>query len=118
SEDDDETTGINIIKSILSAPLMMIAENAGKDGAVILDKVINSKDGVGYDASKDQYVDMVEKGIIDPKMVVRSAIENAASVAAIFLTMEGAISDIPEEKKESPAEGGAPGMGAGMPGMM
>ncbi|MDP2642313.1 MAG: chaperonin GroEL [Candidatus Peregrinibacteria bacterium] len=94
----DETTGINIIKSVLSAPLRQIAENAGKEGSVVIDKVLSAKDGVGYDADKDEYVDMVEAGIIDPKMVVRSAIENAASVAAIFLTMESAICDIPEEK--------------------
>jgi len=97
-DSQDETTGINIIKSVLSAPLRQIAENAGKEGSVVIDKVLNSKDGVGYDADKDEYVDMVKAGIIDPKMVVRSAIENAASVAAIFLTMESAICDIPEEK--------------------
>ncbi|PIZ76694.1 chaperonin GroEL [Candidatus Peregrinibacteria bacterium CG_4_10_14_0_2_um_filter_38_24] len=94
----DETTGINIIKSVLSAPLRQIAENAGKEGSVVIDKVLSAEDGVGYDADKDEYVNMVEVGIIDPKMVVRSAIENAASVAAIFLTMESAICDIPEEK--------------------
>ncbi len=109
-DDDDETTGIHIIKNVLSAPLRQIAENAGKDGAVIIDKVLNEKEGVGYDAAKDRYVNMVEEGIIDPKKVVRSAIENAASVAAIFLTMECAICDIPEEKKENPM----PGMGMDM----
>ncbi len=109
SHDADEATGIKIIKNVLSAPLLQIAQNAGKDGAVVVDKVMNSKAGVGYDAAKDEYVDMVEAGIIDPKMVVRSAIENAASVAAIFLTMESAVCDIPEEKKE-PA-GGHGGMG-------
>ncbi|MFA6305742.1 MAG: chaperonin GroEL [Candidatus Gracilibacteria bacterium] len=95
----DENTGINIIKSVLSAPLRQIAENAGKEGSVVIDKVLSAKDGVGYDADKDEYVDMVKAGIIDPKMVVRSAIENAASVAAIFLTMECAVCDLPEEKK-------------------
>jgi len=97
-ESQDETTGINIVKSVLSAPLRQIAENAGKEGSVVIEKVLTAKDGVGYDADKDEYVDMVKAGIIDPKMVVRSAIENAASVAAIFLTMESAICDIPEEK--------------------
>lgn len=111
-DDDDETTGIHIIKNVLSAPLRQIAENAGKDGAVIIDKVLNEKEGVGYDAAKDRYVNMVEEGIIDPKKVVRSAIENAASVAAIFLTMECAICDIPEEKKET--AGGGMGMGMDM----
>ena len=118
--DADEDTGIHIIKTVLSAPLIQIAENAGKDGAVVVDKVLNAKEGVGYDADKDEYVNMVEAGIIDPKMVVRSAIENAASVAAIFLTMEGAVADIPEPKgscSTADPTGGMGGMG-GMPGMM
>lgn len=117
TESADEATGVKIIKSVLSAPLMQIAKNAGKDGAVVVDKVLNAKDGVGYDAAKDEYVDMIKAGIIDPKMVVRSAIENAASVAAIFLTMESAMCDIPEEKKEG---GGGHGHGGmhGMEGMM
>ncbi len=115
----DETTGIKVVRHVLSAPMAQIAENAGKDGAVIVDKVLNSKEGVGYDAAKDEYVDMIEAGIIDPKMVVRSAIENAASVASIFLTMEGAVCDIPEEKKDDSAAAAA-GMGGmgGMGGMM
>lgn len=112
SADVDEATGIKIIKNVLSAPLIQIAKNAGKDGAVVVDKVLNAKEGVGYDAAKDEYVDMIEAGIIDPKMVVRSAIENAASVAAIFLTMESAVCDIPEEKKEGGGHGhGMGGMG-------
>ncbi len=105
-DSQDETTGINIIKSVLSAPLRQIAENAGKEGSVVIEKVLSSKDGVGYDADKDEYVDMVKAGIIDPKMVVRSAIENAASVAAIFLTMESAICDIPESKDEKAKKSG------------
>ena len=113
SDNPDEATGIKIIKNVLSAPMMQIAINAGKDGAVVVDKVLNSKAGVGYDAEKDRYVDMVEAGIIDPKKVVRSEIENAASVAAIFLTMESAVCDIPEEKKE-----GGGGHGHGMGDMM
>lgn len=112
-EDADETTGIKIVMNVLSAPLIQIATNAGKDGAVVVDKVMNSKEGTGYDAAKDKYVDMVDAGIIDPKMVVRSAVENAASVAAIFLTMESAICDIPEEKKPEGA-----GAGGGMGDMM
>ncbi len=114
-DDTDETTGMKIVKSVLSAPLTQIAINAGKDGAVIVDKVLNEKEGHGYDAAKDQYVNMVEAGIIDPKMVVRSAIENASSVAAIFLTMEGAVTDLPEEKDN---KGDMGGMAGGMPGMM
>jgi chaperonin GroEL len=115
----DETTGIKIVKNVLSAPLSQIAENAGKDGAVVVDKVLNSKEGVGYDALKDEFVDMVEAGIIDPKMVVRSAIENAASVAAIFLTMEAAVCDLPEENKSCDCAGhGGMGDMGGMGGMM
>ncbi len=117
--DPDVATGIKVVAKALAYPLMQIAENAGKDGAVIVDKVLSEKPGVGYDAAKDEYVDMVAAGIIDPKMVVRSAIENAASVAALFLTMEAAISDLPEEKPAAGAMPGGmpPGMG-GMPGMM
>jgi len=117
-EDADETTGINIVKSVLSAPLRQIAENAGKEGSVVIDKVLGLKAGEGYDAAKDKYVDMVKAGIIDPKMVVRSALENAASVSAIFLTMEGAVCDIPEDKKCCSSGGGHGGMPGGMEGMM
>ena len=101
------------MKNVLSAPLRQIAEHAGKDGPVIIDKVLSAKEGIGYNAATDEFVNMVEDGIIDPKNVVRSAIENAASVASTFLTMEAAISDIPEkEKSDSPDLSGA------MPGMM
>lgn len=111
----DVLTGVHIVKNCLSSPLHQIAENAGKDGAVIVHKVKEQKKGVGYDAAKDTYVDMVEAGIIDPKMVTRSALQNAASIAGIFLTTEAAITDIPEEKPDMPAMPG--GMG-GMGGMM
>lgn len=111
--DGDLKTGVLIVKNVLSAPLHQIAENAGKAGNEIVDKVMSSKGNEGYDAASDDFVDMVKAGIIDPAMVVRSAIENAVSVAAIFLTMEAAVCDIPEEKKEAPAAmpGGMPGMG-------
>jgi chaperonin GroEL len=110
--DTDELTGYHIVKKALMAPLAQIAENAGKDGAVIIDKVLNSKPGEGYDADKDEYVHMVKAGIIDPAKVTRSALQNATSIASIFLTMEGAVTDIPEEKKEEGHMGGG-----GMPGM-
>ena len=112
SGDSDEMTGIGIVLRALSAPLYQIAVNAGKDGAVVVHKVTESKAGIGYDAAKDEYVDMVKAGIIDPKKVTRSALQNAASIAGIFLTTEAAVTDLPEEKPE----GGA-GMGAGMGGM-
>ena len=110
SDDLDEATGVKIIRNVLSATLLQIANNAGKDGAVVVDKVLHAKEGTGYDAAKDAYVNMIEAGIIDPTMVVRSALENAASVASVFLTMEAAVCDIPE-KKESGAGGRGEGMG-------
>lgn len=112
--DTDEITAHHIVQKALRSPLYQIAMNAGKDGAVIVDKVYNEKSGTGYDAENDKYVDMVKEGIIDPKKVTRSALQNAASIAKIFLTMEGAVTDIPEEKKEEAPAAGAPG---GMPGM-
>lgn len=104
--DTDEVTGVHIVKRALRAPIMQIAENAGVDGAVVVDKVMNEKEGVGYDADAGKYVNMVKAGIIDPKMVTRSALENAASIAGIFLTMEGAVSEIPEEKKDDHSHAG------------
>jgi len=104
----DELTGIQIVKRALTYPLFQIAENAGKDGAVIVHKVGEQKPGWGYDAANDEFVDMVKAGIIDPKMVTRSALQNAASIAGIFLTTEVAIADIPEEKSAQ-----APGMSHG-----
>ncbi len=113
----DEYTGMLIVKAALRAPLTQIADNAGKDGVVVVNKVLESEDGVGYDASKDEYVDMVKAGIIDPKMVTRSALQNAVSIASVFLTTEAAITDIPEEKKDNAGAGAMAGMG-GMGGMM
>lgn len=107
----DEKTGVTIVKNVLSAPLHQIAENAGKSGSKIVDKVMAEKGPNGYDAASDNMVDMVKEGIIDPAMVVRSAIENSVSVAAIFLTMEAAVCDIPKDESDSPQ------MPAGMPGM-
>ncbi len=109
--DEDEITGAMIVKNALSAPLRQIAENAGKDGSVIINKVLESEEGIGYDAARDEFVNMVDAGIIDPKMVTRSALENAASIAAIFLTMECAITDFPEEKSSGPDMSGMGGMG-------
>jgi len=113
--DTDYVTGIHIVKKALSSPLFQIAANAGKEGAVVVDKVLNASEGTGYDAAKDEYVDMIAAGIVDPKMVTRSALENAVSIAAIFLTMEAAVTDKPSKNSDAPAGGGMP-MG-GMPGM-
>ena len=112
-DNEDETTGMNIVKNALSGPVMQIAVNAGQDGEVVANKVAEAKKGIGFDASTNEYVDMVAAGIIDPKKVVRSALENAGSVAAVFLTMEVAVCDVPEENKADSAA-----MAGGMPGMM
>ena len=113
--DADEMTGIAIVRNALEVPLTQIAINAGKDPKEVVAKVKAEKGNVGYDAAKDEYTDMVKAGIVDPKMVTRSALKNAASVAALFLTMGGAISDLPEKK--DCCGGGAGGMGMGMDGM-
>ena len=116
--DADEMTGINIVKGALSIPLWQIAENAGKSGDDVVKKVLAEKNEVGYDAAKDDYVDMIKAGIIDPKMVTRSALKNAASVAALFLTMGGAMSDLLEDKCCKDGACGDGGAGAGMGGGM
>ena len=111
----DETTGVNIVARAIEAPLRTIVENAGEEGSVVLNKVLEGKKNFGYDAKSDQYVDMIKAGIIDPKKVTRIALENAASVAGMILTTECALVDI----KEEGGGGGMPGgMGGGMPGMM
>jgi len=111
----DEKTGANIVLKAVEAPIRWIAENAGKDGSVIVDAVKKSKAGVGYDAEADEFGDMVVKGIIDPTKVVRSALENAASIAAMVLITESLVADIPEKEK---APGMPPGGMGGMEGMM
>lgn len=110
--DSDEVTGVNIVKKALEAPVWQIAHNAGKEGAVIVEAVKKEKVGIGYDAEKDAFVDMIATGIVDPKKVTRSALQNAASVAGIFLTMEASVTDLPEKKPEMPM--GGPGGGPGM----
>ncbi len=111
-EDEDEKVGLNIIKKALEFPIRQIATNAGKDGSVIIEEVRKRDKGVGYNAAKDEYVDMIKSGIIDPLKVTRSALQNASSVAAMVLTTEVAITDLPENP---PA--GAPAMPGGMSGM-
>jgi len=107
----DELTGVNIVRKAVEEPIRWIAENAGRDGSVIVDAVKKSKAGVGYDAEADDFGDMVEKGIIDPTKVVRSALENAASIAVMVLITESLVTDIPEKEK-APAmpPGGMEGM--------
>lgn len=107
----DVKTGIDIVKKALEEPLRQIAENAGLEGSVIIERVKNSEPGFGFDALKGEYVNMVKAGIVDPTKVTRSALENAASVAAIFLTTESVVADIPEKSAPSPQmPGGMDGM--------
>ncbi|MFA6939410.1 MAG: chaperonin GroEL [Clostridiaceae bacterium] len=105
----DIKVGIDIIKKALEEPVKQIAKNAGVEGAVVIEKVKNSAKGIGYDALRQVYVDMIKVGIVDPTKVTRSALQNAASVAATFLTTEAAVAEIPE-KSPAPMPG-APGMG-------
>ena len=113
SDIQDEQVGINIIVRSLEEPMRQIAHNAGLEGSVIIEKVKNSDAGVGFDALRGEYKDMIKAGIVDPTKVTRSALQNAASVASTFLTTEAAVVDIPEKEAPMP---GAPGMG-GMDGM-
>ncbi len=106
----DEKTGANIILRALESPLRTIAENAGLEGSVIIDKVAAEKPGFGFDALKEEYVNMVENGILDPAKVTRSALQNATSVASTLLTTESVVANIKEDIPPMPA-GGAPGMG-------
>lgn len=112
--DEDEQTGINIVKKSLSVPLNQIAENAGFEGSVVVDKVRGMKNTEGFDADKGEYADLIKAGVVDPAKVVRTALENAASIAATVLLTGAVVTDIPEKEK-TPA---MPPMGGGMPGMM
>lgn len=109
----DFVTGVKIVSDSLEAPLRQIAQNAGKEGAVVVNGVENAEQGMGYNAATDEMVDMVKAGIVDPKMVTRSALQNAVSIAAIFLTMEAAVTDEKSDDKDDHAghSHGAPGMG-------
>jgi chaperonin GroEL len=116
AENADEATGIQIVNKAIESPLRTIVENAGGEGSVVINKVLEGKDNYGYDAKTNTYVDMMKAGIIDPKKVTRIALENAASVAGMILTTECALTDI---KEDNSGGGGMPsGMGGGMPGMM
>jgi chaperonin GroEL len=113
-DNEDQTTGIEIIKRAIEEPLRQIAVNAGKEGAVIAQAVKSGKGDFGYNAQTDKLEKLYPSGVIDPVKVVRVALENAASVAGMFLTTEAVIVDEKEEKSSMPPQG----MGGGMPGMM
>jgi len=110
--DGDEKTGVEIIKNALESPVRQLAENAGLEGSVIVSRLKTEKKNVGYDINKDDFVDLLESGVIDPTKVTRTALQNAASIAALLLTTEVLVTDIPEK------EGAAAGMPGGMPGGM
>ena len=109
----DEKTGVMIVRRAIEEPVRQIAHNAGLEGAVIVDKIRHSKKGVGFDALNEKYVDMIDAGIVDPTKVTRSALQNAASIAAMILTTETLVADKPEPKPAMP-----PMPPGGMPGMM
>ncbi|MBQ4566534.1 MAG: chaperonin GroEL [Desulfovibrio sp.] len=115
--DDDELAGVNIIRRAIEEPLRQIAHNAGFEGSIVVEKVRGGKDGFGFNAATGEYEDLIKAGVIDPKKVTRTALQNAASVASLLLTTECAIAEKPEPKKDAPAmPGGMGGMG-GMDGM-
>jgi chaperonin GroEL len=113
----DEKIGGNIVKRALEEPLRQIVANAGEEGAVVLGKIREHKDkNYGYDAQSGQFADMIKAGIVDPTKVARTALQNAGSIAALMLTTEALVSEVPEDKKE-PAMPHGGGMGGGMGGM-
>ena len=113
--DDDEQIGVNIVKRALEEPLRLIASNAGQEGAVVIGKVKEANEAnLGFNAADESYEDMIAAGILDPAMVSRTALQNAASIASLMLTTEALVSEIPEE---TPAPAMPPGGGGGMPGM-
>lgn len=114
--DGDEATGVNIVLRAMEEPVRQIAHNAGLEGSVIVDRLKKEKVGIGFNAATGEWVNMLDAGIVDPTKVSRSALQNAASVSAMFLTTEAVVADIPEEN----AGGGMPDMGGmgGMGGMM
>jgi chaperonin GroEL len=113
----DEKIGVNIVKRAIEEPLRQIVQNAGLEGSVVVQRIKQEKTNVGYDVSQDAYVDMIEAGVIDPTKVTRSALQNAASIAALLLTTEALIADKPEKDDKMPMMppgGGMGGMGGGM----
>jgi chaperonin GroEL len=115
-ENEEQRAGVNIIRRAIEEPLRRIAENAGIDGSIVVDKVKNAKGAQGFNARTEVYEDLLKAGVIDPTKVVRTAMQNAASVASLLLTTEAMVAEKPEEKGHG---GGAPGgMPGGMGGMM
>ena len=113
----DQKLGVKVVMRAIEEPLRQIANNAGMEGSVVIDKVKSGQGAFGYNAESDNYEDLMKAGVIDPTKVVRLALQNAASVASLMLTTQAMVAEKPEEKHEPPMPGGAPGMG-GMGGMM
>ena len=110
----DEQLGVGIVSRALDTPARTIAENAGLDASVVVNKIKEATGNIGFNAKTEEYTDMVKDGVVDPAKVTRSALQHAASIAGLLLTTETMISDLPEEKNDATHAGGAPG---GMPGM-
>lgn len=110
----DEATGVKIVKRALEEPVRQIAENAGLEGSVIVERLKNEKQGIGYNAADDKFEDMIKAGIVDPTKVTRSALQNAASVSALLLTTEAVVADKPEDNPAPAAPAAGPGMGGMM----
>jgi chaperonin GroEL len=112
-DNEEQRAGVNIVRRAVEEPLRRIAENAGIDGSIVIDKVKNSKGNQGFNAQTETYEDLLKAGVIDPTKVVRTALQNAASVASLLLTTEAMVAEKPDEKA-----GGGMGGGGGMPGGM
>lgn len=106
----DEATGVNIVARALEEPVRQIAANAGKEGSVVVNEINRADKGIGYNAATDKFENMIEAGIVDPTKVTRSALQNATSVAALLLTTEAVVAEIPKDEPEMPMGGGMPGM--------
>jgi chaperonin GroEL len=111
-ENDDQTRGIDIVRKALQSPVRQIAQNAGHDGAVVAGKLIDGNDDtLGFNAQTETYENLVQSGVIDPTKVVRTALQDAASVAGLLVTTEAGIAELPEDKPAMPMGGGMGGMG-------
>ena len=107
----DQAVGVALIRKAIEEPLRWIATNAGQEGSIVVQRVKDAKGEEGYNAGADKYENLVAAGVIDPVKVVRTALQNASSIASLLLTTEALVSEIPEEKKEAPAMPGGGGMG-------
>ena len=112
SDNPDEQAGINIVLKALESPIRQIVENAGGEGSIVVGKIVDNKSQTyGFNAQNDEFVDMLEAGIVDPAKVVRTALQDAASVAGLLITTEAMVAEVPKEKPAMPMGGGGGGMG-------